>query len=216
LKLKQNQEICKNPLSKTCADFSEKYFGMPVNKPINNQKKLKVENFSKYSSYSIAFTGRRSIAGNEFLAKSAHESYWASYDDEKIPFSDIHTYVLNTVVALSNKNMLKLVDGKTTTTEYLSAKNYNMENKNIRKHDKNNTNEDEFREHCKFSNTLSNINDSNWYKLDTYIKSLSDMSKWVLDCRNSKDEKNNNRLKENNWRQLSFNNHHGVIVSKKP
>jgi hypothetical protein len=189
--LKARQEECvlnlKCMYDKYNGEDKNKYYGMKT----SFKKDLRVNKFTDYSNYSIAFMGRRSLSGNETLANTATESFWSSYDIKDVPIIGIHSNVNLTALAISNSNKLKL-NGKETLTlnEYSSNTS--------KKYPKDNSAEINFTEDCVTTKLAFSFN-------------------IVLDCSNQKEKALNNvRYLPYEWKRIAWNNHNGIIVSKAP
>lgn len=151
----------------------------------NKAKKLFVNSFQDFSKYSIALVGRQSVAGNEGLAKSALESYWNSIDDIDIAAPAIHTYTISTMLALSNNEKLKL-----KSNPVLTVNDYNLTSYNLRKFPR------------------DDLPSKNQNSPGCFINPFKG-----LDC--TKSYKNIVFSELNDWRNLPWDGHNGVVVSKK-
>jgi Lipase len=183
-----------------------------------------VNSFDDYSDFSIAFGGRRSIAGNEGLMLTATESYWMSYDSPSIPYTAIHTFVNNSFLDINSKTKLKLINQVT-----LDYKDYNKNSSLTRKHEKDKNNYG-FKQECELN--LTNVNITNFWtvadspincdKTRNYnicptpspIESIPNKIK-RLDCeKNTKDcTPKYDSCRDNDWQQMSWEDHNGIIVS---
>jgi Lipase len=202
----------------SCAINLNEYEGMTTG---NN---LKVDKFKQYSEYSIAFTGRRSIAGNEYLASTADESYWMSYDDGGLPVGDLHGFVITSAIGISNKNKLFL-----NSKETLTAKDYNENG--ITGRIKRDYQEDfngvgTYQETCQLADgnfaLLKNL--YSWDKILTNWVWNNIQTYWILlksigniNCAKAETKSLVKKTYiDNNWKELGWGGHNGVLVSKKP
>jgi Lipase len=208
---KINSIVALDPAS-DWADFNPLSFlkgknSMPVKWNDNTWSPLRadkyVDDFKQFANYSVSFTGRRSIAGNEGLNKSAHEAFWMSYDDNDLPIADIHTWVnnsfisINTIKKLYNKTS-KVVNGKIVITkeETLSYPTYNEISKNLR----------------------------NYQRVDllgkkTRYMGFCTINPSIIDCSKgyiNGDIVEGSKQVPNDWLLQDWENHHGLVVAKKP